>query len=285
MSKSIKYSKFRVVVKNLINDLYNRTEISKSEMMDFESRFIEYAVDCNYDIYVRVACYDLSDYFELTSEDLLRFVEKPRARIKIERLRLYTMVNDAFSKRYYEIGEPDENGIFHDYPEVLKTSCVSTKRFLIKEEDLSLLKEAVDDGNLDLTVKLCEKEVVLEKEQSKNKVETTKAKNPTKLRLVKCKGEVYWGDSLLPTIKDINFFILLELAKAPGKTVKNDKLYKLIDSECNKGVLLNQRITAIRKTFPSPYNDIKSLQCIIPDGKRSKGYRNLNLTKEQVEIV
>ena len=146
MSKSIKYSKFRVVVKNLINDLYNRTEISKSEMMDFESRFIEYAVDCNYDIYVRVACYDLSDYFELTSEDLLRFVEKPRARIKIERLRLYTMVNDAFSKRYYEIGEPDENGIFHDYPEVLKTSCVSTKRFLIKEEDLSLLKEAVDDG-------------------------------------------------------------------------------------------------------------------------------------------
>jgi hypothetical protein len=118
-------------------------------------------------------------------------------------------------------------------------------------------------------------------------VELVRKKTDSKIRLkiVQNKEEAYWGDNLLPTITDTNFSILLELAKKAGELIENEKLYKLIKSDCNEGVLLNQRIVNIRKVFPSPYNDIKQSKCIIPDAKRNKGYRSLNLTKEQVEII
>jgi hypothetical protein len=106
-----------------------------------------------------------------------------------------------------------------------------------------------------------------------------------RLRIVKNREEVYWEGNLLPTIKGTDFRIFIKLVKTPKKLVKNEKLYELIKSDYNKDVLLNQRITAIRKAFPSPYSDIKQSQCIIPDAKRNKGYRSLNLTKEQVAIV
>lgn len=213
MPKPIKYSRFKEVVKNLINDHYNRSEVSESEMEVIESKLIEYAVDGNYNIYVRVACYGLSDYFELTCEDLLRFVEKPRAGINIEKLRLYTMAKDVFSNIYYEVREPDEHGIFLDYQEVSKTSRVSTKRFRIKEEDLSLLKEAIDSGNLDLNVKLGEgktsnfekniKPNPLFMDDSKNILYFNKEKpatlNPEEIKLIKymCKQDAFGLEQIL----------------------------------------------------------------------------------------
>jgi len=106
-----------------------------------------------------------------------------------------------------------------------------------------------------------------------------------KLRIVQNKKEVYWDGNLLHTIRKTDFSILNELAKTPGKLVENENLYELINSDCNKGELLNQRISSIRKAFPPPHSDIKQTQCIIPDAKRNKGYRSLNLSKEQVKIV
>jgi hypothetical protein len=111
------------------------------------------------------------------------------------------------------------------------------------------------------------------------------SKLEVKLKIVQGKEEVYWDGNLLHSIRGTDFSILNELAKTTGKLVENEKLNGLINSDCYKDVLLNQRITAIRKAFPPPYNDIKQSQCIIPDGKRNKGYRRLNLTKKQVKIV
>jgi hypothetical protein len=281
MPKPIKYSRFREVVKDLIG-----IKSSDPEIKFFESKLIEYAADGHYDIYVRVACYDLADYFKMTSEDLLRFVRKPRAKVNIEKLRLYTMANETFSNIYYDVVEPDEHGIIPDYPEVSKSLHITTKMFRIIREDLPDLLEDIKKNNpFDLKINEGEKDVDLKNEQSHNKTATTKAKNSTKLRLVKNKKEVYWEDNHLPTINGKSFDILHELSKTPNKPVTNDALYEFIESEVNKGKLLNQRISKIRKTFPSPYNDIKQSECIIPDAKRNKGYCILNLTKEQTEIV
>jgi hypothetical protein len=111
------------------------------------------------------------------------------------------------------------------------------------------------------------------------------SKLEVKLKIVQGKKEVYWEGNQLSNIKKINFSIILKLAKTPGKSVMNDTLHVSIDSKHNKDVLLNQRIYTIRNSFPSPYSDIKHPQCIIPDAKKNKGCRYLNLTKEQVEIV
>ena len=114
--------------------------------------------------------------------------------------------------------------------------------------------------------------------------DTKKALDTPKLKLVINMREVYWCGFPLSTIKGKDFDILHELAKTPGSLVKNDNIYRLIDSDSHKGVLLNQRISKIRKSFPSPYNDLTHPLCIIPDAKQNKGYCYLNLTQDQVEI-
>ena len=55
MPKPPKYSEFREVVKNLINEHY-RNEASEPEMEVFESNLIDYVIDSDYEIYVRVPC-------------------------------------------------------------------------------------------------------------------------------------------------------------------------------------------------------------------------------------
>ena len=148
----MKYSRFREIVANLINDHY-RIDVSELEMEVIESKLIEYAAKDNYDIYITVACGTWNEDFRMTSEDLLRFVRKPRALVRIEKLFLYTTANDALSDYYYKRVEPDEYGIIHKCPKVSKGFLISSELFRIKEEDLSLLKEAIDSGNLDLSVK------------------------------------------------------------------------------------------------------------------------------------
>jgi len=105
-----------------------------------------------------------------------------------------------------------------------------------------------------------------------------------KLKLDTNEGVAYWCGNHITAIKGKDFDILLELAKKPGVPVGNVELYKHIDSDSHEGRLLNQRISKIRKSFPSPYKDLKNPLCIIPDAKRKKGYCMLNLTKNQVEI-
>ncbi len=95
--------------------------------------------------------------------------------------------------------------------------------------------------------------------------------------------KVYFDGHLI-SFNGINYQILLKLAKAPGELVKNNVLYSYIDSDYNEAILLNQRISIIRKSFPPPYNTLKSTKCIIPDAKQNKGYRSLNLTEKQIEI-
>jgi hypothetical protein len=153
MPKPVKHLRFGEVVKDLIG-----FESSEPVMEVFESKVIEYMND-NYNIYVEVAYYGLSEYFQMPNDDLLRFVKKPRASISIEKLRLYTMANDYFSNIYYEIREPDENGIWKDYEGIAKTFRITTEMFRIKKEDLSdLLEDIKRDDPFDLKGKEEEKE-------------------------------------------------------------------------------------------------------------------------------
>jgi hypothetical protein len=128
MPKPVKYCRFREVVKDMIG-----TEVSESETKVVESKLIEYAANHNYDIYVTVVCCDWSQEFRLTKEDLLRFKRTPRAKVNIEKLRIYTMASNTFSDYYYEMVEPDENGIIHDCPSVSKTTRITTDEFLVTQ--------------------------------------------------------------------------------------------------------------------------------------------------------
>ena len=278
MPKPPKYSEFGEVVETLIKE-YNRSKVSEFVMMDFESKLIDYVVDSDYGIYVRVPCGKWSEYFEVSDEDLPRFIKDSRVVVKIEKLSLYTEATEALSDIYYEVREPDEYGNYPKCPEIPKEFPISSELFRIKGEDLTdLLEDIKADGLFDLKVK--EGEEVTEGNNSD--IETT---NPTKLKLVRHKEEVYWKGILLPTINGKSFDILLELSKIPNEPVRNAALYEFIESSDNEDKLLNQRISKIRNTFPPPYNDIKHSECIIPDAKRNKGYRSLNLAKEQIEIV
>ena len=149
MPKPVKYREFREVVKDLIG-----IEVSESETKVVESKLIEYAVNRNYYIYVTVACLDWSQEFRLTKEDLLRFKRTSRAEVNIEKLRLYTQAEYAFGEYCHECFEPDENGNFPEYPKVSKTDSITTDEFLVDDEDIPLLKEAIESGDLDLNVKL-----------------------------------------------------------------------------------------------------------------------------------
>ena len=105
------------------------------------------------------------------------------------------------------------------------------------------------------------------------------------MKIVRSEKNIYWEGNMLPNINEANFNILHELAKAPNRPVRNDKLSRFINSDSYPDKLLNQRISTIRKAFPFPYSDIKQSQCVIPDAKQNKGFRKLNLTKIQVEII
>jgi hypothetical protein len=150
MPKPPKYPRFREVVKELINDHYG-TEVSESEMKVFESKLIEYAARGHYEIYFPYSDKD----FKINSEDLLRFVRKPRAVVNFERLSLYTEVNGYFMDLYNEVHAditPDEFGNIPPFKEVDKTFRITTDLFRIKEKDLSFIKEVIDGGNLGLNV-------------------------------------------------------------------------------------------------------------------------------------
>lgn len=142
MPKPIKYFRFREEVNRLISKYYG-AEVSESKMEIIESKFTEYSAKDNYDIFVSVASGDWMQDFKVSKEDLLRFVRKPRAVVKIEKLSLYTEANDALSKLYYEVVEPDENGIIHDCPKVSKTFRITTDMFRIKEEGLTCIEEKI----------------------------------------------------------------------------------------------------------------------------------------------
>jgi len=157
--------RFGEVVKELIIDNYG-TEVSVSETKVIESKLIEYAAKGNYDIYVSVACGDWVQDFKVTSEDLLRFVRKPRSVVKIEKLFLYTEANDALGNLYHEVVESDEYGIIHDCPKVSKTFRITTDMFRILEEDIPLLKEKIKNYNL-LDLKVKQGEIKVEKKKKR----------------------------------------------------------------------------------------------------------------------
>lgn len=146
----MKYSEFRDVVKKLINGHY-KMKASESEMIDFESKLIDYVADSNYKIYVRVPCRDWTEDVKMTSQDLLRFVRKPRAVVKIEKLLLYNEANETFSNIYYDVREPDEFGNYPECPEIPKEFPISSKMFRIRKKDLpDLLEEIKDDDPFEL---------------------------------------------------------------------------------------------------------------------------------------
>jgi hypothetical protein len=150
MPKPKKY--FREEVSRLINKYY-RTEVSKSEIKDYESKYIEYAANGDFDIYVLVATDGWSDYFKMCKEDLHRFVVRPRGIINIGELKLYTVASEELIFIYYDVIVP-EHGDDGDIPEVSKKCEISTRLFRIKEEDLILLEEVIErDCQLDLKVK------------------------------------------------------------------------------------------------------------------------------------
>ncbi len=147
-----KYYRFREEVSRLINKYYG-TKVSKSEMKDYESKYIDYAVNGDFDIYVLVATDDWSDYFKMCKEDLRRFVVRPRGIINIGELKLYTVASEKISFIYYELIVP-EHGDDGYIPEVSKKCEISTRLFQIKEEDLILLEDVIErDCQLDLKVK------------------------------------------------------------------------------------------------------------------------------------
>ncbi len=146
----MKYSEFRDVVKKLINGHY-KMKASESEMIDFESKLIDYIADSNYKFYVRVPCGDWTEDVKMTSQDLLRFVRKPRAVVKIEKLLFYNDANKTFSNIYYDVREPDEFGNYPECPEIPKEFLISSKLFRIRKNDLpDLLEEIKYDDPFDL---------------------------------------------------------------------------------------------------------------------------------------
>jgi hypothetical protein len=162
MPKPIKY--FREEVSRLINKYY-RTEVSKSEVKDYESKYIEYAANGDFDIYILVVTDGWRDYFKMCSEDLRRFVVRPRGIINMGELKLYTVASEKISFIYYEIIVP-EHGDDGDIPEVPKKGEISTRLFQIKEEDLILLEEVIKrDCQLDLKVK--QGEIKVEKKKKR----------------------------------------------------------------------------------------------------------------------
>lgn len=167
-----KYYRFREEVSRLINKYY-RTEVSKSEVKDYESKYIEYAANGDFDIYILVVTDGWRDYFKMCSEDLRRFVVRPRGIINMGELKLYTVASEKISFIYYEIIVP-EHGDDGDIPEVPKKGEISTRLFQIKEEDLILLEEVIKrDCQLDLKVKQGEENSTLtyESQQKETKDE------------------------------------------------------------------------------------------------------------------
>ncbi len=153
MPKPPKYSEFREVVETLIKE-YNRSEVSEFVMMDFEYKLIDYVVDSDYGIYVRVPYGKWSEYFEVSDKDLSRFVRDSSVVVKIEELSLYTEVNEALSDIYYEEREPDEYGNYPECPEIPKELPISSELFRIRKNDLpDLLEDIKADALFGLKVK------------------------------------------------------------------------------------------------------------------------------------
>jgi|TARA_B100001971_G_C18158671_1_gene520105 hypothetical protein len=159
-----KYYRFREEVNRLINKYYG-TEVSKSEIKNYESKYIEYAADGEFDIYALVATDGWSEYFKMCYEDLHRFIVRPRAIINIGELKLYTVASEKLSFDYYEHIVP-EYGNDGYIPEVSKKCEISTRLFQIKEKDLAVLEEAIErDSQLDLKDK--QGEIKVEKKKKR----------------------------------------------------------------------------------------------------------------------
>ena len=226
----------------------------------------------------------------------------------------------AIAEAWNALGDILYYGEKEEAPEVLKTIQIASglltkaqelaSKELIKNKEQILQDQKDDIEKKDVTVTALQKaliekqDVIHSTEKDKGKGSTTiehytdveeivEDENISKTNSKNTKGvllkfdtkhEKVYFDGHLIFFNMINYRILLKLARTPGKLVKNTVLYDYINSDHYTPLLLTQRISIIRKSFPPPYSILKDTKCIIPDAKQNKGCRSLNLTEKQVEI-